>query len=341
MVSAHCDASLRLCWCHHRALTSVSSELLPCQGKLCKELQRFISSLSLCCQAPHVPTQQRQSKPRQTTKVHHDLPRIACEAVDCPGRKHHRVRAMSGIDDQPRCKPPCGQCLPGAASNPGMGSRHSPAGTGRGRLGSDPPRRPHGSPISSAGGAGQRGSPQPPHREPPRPEHRAGAMRPALAPLTLALAGQPHPVRVVASRRRRHQQQRCGRSRRHGSTSGIALPGALRPPRKVTIATARRRPIAAPRVVGPANPVPPFRAPTRARQERGPPGRRRRAARLGSWAPRGWRRRRYGVRHRQHPGIPFLFPSPMVPPQHPQNTGSLSPAFGGAPKANPALTSQL
>lgn len=66
-----------------------------------------------------------------------------------------------------------------------------------------------------------------PRNSNPRPEQAAGGRRsarpPTEAPLTLALAGQSHPVRVVAPRqRRRHQQhqQRSPRRRRHDSASG-------------------------------------------------------------------------------------------------------------------------
>lgn len=41
MVSACFDASLRLRWCHSGTRTSQSPELLPWQGKLCKELPIF------------------------------------------------------------------------------------------------------------------------------------------------------------------------------------------------------------------------------------------------------------------------------------------------------------
>lgn len=107
VVSAHCDASLRLRRCHSTARTSVSPELLPRQGKLCKELRSFISSFSLCCHAPSVPAQQRQRKPRQTAKVRRDLPWIACEASDC-------LRTKGLLREEASLRPNCKQQRPPA-----------------------------------------------------------------------------------------------------------------------------------------------------------------------------------------------------------------------------------
>ena len=92
VVSARYGASPRLRRCHSTAQTAVSPELLPRQGKLCKELSSFISSFSLCCQAPRVPAQQRQRRPRQTAKVCPGLlakPLNPCESSGCSGRKYN------------------------------------------------------------------------------------------------------------------------------------------------------------------------------------------------------------------------------------------------------------
>lgn len=47
MVSACSDPSLSLCWYHSRTRTSASPELLPRQGKFCKELPIFFLIFSL------------------------------------------------------------------------------------------------------------------------------------------------------------------------------------------------------------------------------------------------------------------------------------------------------
>lgn len=135
MVSACSDASLRLHWCHSRARTSASPDLLPRQGKLCKELP--ISLFSLCCPAPHVPAQQRQRKPHQAANVRHDLPWTACVPKGYSDRKHHGDRTVRSTHDQSQLR--TGRRSVTAGNS---GARGQEAGRGAARGGAAPQQQP-------------------------------------------------------------------------------------------------------------------------------------------------------------------------------------------------------